>query len=330
MRIYEREQKPSKKKVYSRVDMENLDNQITTDVSQTESQAVVAYNTEGQVENVNEQLSEVILPSDNPVTDAEFFTVHSTVVYHISDFDGPIDLLLELVKSAKIRIEDIFISEVTKQYVEIIKATPREELDYEYAGEFITFAAELVYLKSLRTLPKDEDDAEDDEIDERRDFINKIKEYALIKEQAEKMRDMETINRFVREPVFSEKDYRVCLTNFSLPKLVEAFARVLANSERAVRDAIPKKVVKDRFSVNEQMNNIKELIYYHGSFDFEFLFEPDFDRGDIVITFLAVLELMKYGIITATQEEAFGKIILYKVEGHEDIAIGESEDGEYK
>ncbi|MBO5982999.1 MAG: segregation/condensation protein A, partial [Clostridia bacterium] len=177
--------------------MENLDNQITVEMSQADNEALVANNTEGQSEVAKEQITEVILPSDNPATDAEFFTVHSTVVYHISDFDGPIDLLLELVKTAKIRIEDIFISEVTKQYVEIIKATPREELDYEYAGEFITFAAELVYLKSLRTLPKDEDDAEEGEIDERRDFINKIKEYALIKEQAEKMRDMETINRFV-------------------------------------------------------------------------------------------------------------------------------------
>lgn len=304
--------------------MDNLENQITSDLSVTE-------NTEITTEvKTPEQKPQVILPSENPATDAEFFTVHSTVVYHISDFDGPIDLLLELVKSAKIRIEDIFISEVTKQYVEIIKATPREELDYEYAGEFITFAAELVYLKSLRTLPKEDEDEVDGVIDEREAFINKIKEYALLKEQAEKMRDMETINRFVREPVYSEKDYRVCLTNFSLPKLVEAFARVLANSERAVRDAIPKKVVKDRFSVHEQMTHIRELIYYHGSFDFEFLFEPDFDRGDIVITFLAVLELMKYGIIKAEQEEAFGKIILYKVEGNEETAIQESADGEYK
>lgn len=304
--------------------MDNLENQITSDLSVTE-------NTEITTEvKTPEQKPQVILPSENPATDAEFFTVHSTVVYHISDFDGPIDLLLELVKSAKIRIEDIFISEVTKQYVEIIKATPREELDYEYAGEFITFAAELVYLKSLRTLPKEDEDEDDGVIDEREAFINKIKEYALLKEQAEKMRDMETINRFVREPVYSEKDYRVCLTNFSLPKLVEAFARVLANSERAVRDAIPKKVVKDRFSVHEQMTHIRELIYYHGSFDFEFLFEPDFDRGDIVITFLAVLELMKYGIIKAEQEEAFGKIILYKVEGNEETAIQESADGEYK
>lgn len=301
--------------------MDNLENQITSDLSVTEITTEV---------ETPEQKPQVILPSENPATDAEFFTVHSTVVYHISDFDGPIDLLLELVKSAKIRIEDIFISEVTKQYVEIIKATPREELDYEYAGEFITFAAELVYLKSLRTLPKEDEDEDDGVIDEREAFINKIKEYALLKEQAEKMRDMETINRFVREPVYSDKDYRVCLTNFSLPKLVEAFARVLANSERAVRDAIPKKVVKDRFSVHEQMTHIRELIYYHGSFDFEFLFEPDFDRGDIVITFLAVLELMKYGIIKAEQEEAFGKIILYKVEGNEETAIQEGADGEYK
>ena len=304
--------------------MDNLENQITSDLSVTENTEITT-----EVETP-EQKPQVILPSENPATDAEFFTVHSTVVYHISDFDGPIDLLLELVKSAKIRIEDIFISEVTKQYVEIIKATPREELDYEYAGEFITFAAELVYLKSLRTLPKEDEDEEDGVIDEREAFINKIREYALLKEQAEKMRDMETINRFVREPVYSDKDYRVCLTNFSLPKLVEAFARVLANSERAVRDAIPKKVVKDRFSVHEQMTHIRELIYYHGSFDFEFLFEPDFDRGDIVITFLAVLELMKYGIIKAEQEKAFGKIILYKVEGNEETAIQESADGEYK
>ena len=304
--------------------MDNLENQITSDLSVTENTEITT-----EVETP-EQKPQVSLPSENPTTDAEFFTVHSTVVYHISDFDGPIDLLLELVKSAKIRIEDIFISEVTKQYVEIIKATPREELDYEYAGEFITFAAELVYLKSLRTLPKEDEDEDDGVIDEREAFINKIKEYALLKEQAEKMRDMETINRFVREPVYSDKDYRVCLTNFSLPKLVEAFARVLANSERVVRDAIPKKVVKDRFSVHEQMTHIRELIYYHGSFDFEFLFEPDFDRGDIVITFLAVLELMKYGIIKAEQEEAFGKIILYKVEGNEETAIQESADGEYK
>lgn len=267
-----------------------------------------------------------------PDTADRIFGIQSKYVYHLSDFDGPLDLLLELISRAKIRIEDIFVSEVTHQYVEIIKNTPREELDYEYAGEFITLAAELVYLKSKHTnslFEKDEEDLEDADV-EREEFIRKLQMYAIFKEQAERLRETETTNRFEREPVYTEKDYRVCLTDFSLAKLVEAFARVLANSERAVKEAVPKKVVKDRFSVHEQMVHIKELIAFHGAFDFEFLFEPDFDRGDIVITFLAVLELMKYGQIRAEQEEVFGKIMLYNVEGNEEALSAEgTADGEY-
>lgn len=267
--------------------------------------------------------------TDEPMTDEQFFSIRPKVVYKISDFEGPLDLLLELLKDAKINIEDIFISEVTHQYVEIIKNTPREELDYEYAGEFITLAAEMVYLKSIRTMPRfDDEDVLDDPELERDAFIRKVKEYALMREQAEKLKKMETINRFEREPVYTDKDYRVSLTNFSLPKLVEAFARVLANSERAVREAIPKKVVKDRFSVHDQMLHIRELLLNFGTYEFTALFEDDFDKGDIVITFLAVLELMKYGRIRAEQEEPFAPIMLYNVDGSE-VPIPEDTDGEY-
>lgn len=222
---------------------------------------------------------------------------------------------------------------MTRQYVEIIKNTPKEELDFEYAGEFITLAAELVYLKSLRTLPADDEDEEyvDDPELQRAALINKIKEYALMKEQSEKLRGMETINRFYRMPVYSEKDYRVCLTNFSLPKLVDAFARVLVNAEQRERSVIPKKVVQDRFSVADQMRHILELLTVYDSFTFSSLFEPDFDRNDIVTTFLAVLELLKYGRLRAEQEELFGEITLYAVEGADTtpVAFEEEEDGKY-
>lgn len=267
-----------------------------------------------------------------PSTADEAFSVRPPVVYHITEFDGPIDLLLELIHDAKIRIEDIFISEVTHQYVEIIKNTPKEELDYEYAGEFITLAAELVYLKSIRTLPKEEEEeiTPDDPEYEREEFIRKIKEYALMKEQAERLRETETINRFVREPVFTDKDYRVCLTNFSLSKLVEAFAHVLANSKQADLDKMPKTVMKERFSVQDQMKHIYQLIALYGSFNFKFLFEPDFEREDIVTTFLAVLELMKYGKLRAEQEEVFGDIMLFGVDdGGAELNLAEDTDGEY-
>lgn len=264
--------------------------------------------------------------------EGDFVIAKPEIVYHLSDFDGPIPLLYELIKSAKIAIEDIFISEVTSQYVAIIRNTPKEELDFDYAGEFITMAAELVYLKSIRTLPKeDEEITEDDPEYERQLLINKIKEYALLVEQSSKLREIETINRFYRPPTYTDKDYRVALVNFSLPKLVEAFAKVLANAQIQSQEIIPKKVVMDRFSVHDQMENIRLMISVRKQMKFTDIFEPDYDKSDIVTTFLAVLELLKYGRIRAEQEEIFGEITIFAVEGTEDapLVFEEDDDGKY-
>jgi len=282
-----------------------------------------------------EEIEQLSLDSnDNNVDVPDFLVDVPKIVYHISDFDGPIELLYQLIKDAEIRIEDIFISEVTGQYVEIIRSTSKEELDYDYAAEFITMAAELIYLKSDKTLPRVADGDEDGGYgtdDEREDLIRKIKEYALLKEESEKLREIETINRFYREPTYTEKDYRVALINFSLPKLMEAFAGVLVRSEVIEKENIPKKVLKEKFSVHDQMVNIRSIMADRKTIDFTELFESDYDRSDIVTTFLAVLELLKYGIITAEQDETFGKITIYAVEGSEntEISFEEGEDGKY-
>ncbi len=279
----------------------------------------------------DETQTEPIEVSEPEVIDGEFLLAKPEIVYHLEDFDGPIDLLLTLIKAAKIAIEDIFISDVTSQYVEIIKNTPKDELDFDYAGEFITMAAELVYLKSVRTLPREDEEEGGDDIDERQLLINKIKEYALLKEKSLKLQEMETINRFYRAPVFTDKDYRVALINFSLPKLVAAYAQVLANAERRGQEIIPKKVVKDRFSVHDQMEHIRQIIAIEHEMQFTDLFEPDYDKSDIVTTFLAVLELLKYGRLRAKQDEVFGAITIYSVEGTEDVPIEfeENDDGKY-
>ena len=269
------------------------------------------------------------------MSDSEFLAGGKPVIhYHLSDYDGPIDLLLELITKAKIDIEDIFVSDITRQYVEIITNLPKEEMDYEYAGEFITMAAKLVYLKSLCILPREEDDDDEFAFDaeaERQELLRKIKAFQLIKQEAEKLRERETINRFYRMPTYSEKDYRVVLTNFSLPKLVEAFARVMINADRRQASVIPKKVVKDRFSVADQMNHILEVLRYEKEFSFVSLFEPDFDNSDIVTTSPAVLELMKYGRLHAEQDAISGDIRLFAVDGAEDAPLDfkEDEDGKY-
>lgn len=309
------------------------------ELQQTEEN--VLQTTDGDVKNQSESENAQNTPAQTVANaeivepeaiEGDFVVAKPEIVYHLSDFDGPIPLLYELIKSAKIAIEDIFISEVTSQYVEIIRNTPKEELDFDYAGEFITMAAELVYLKSIRTLPKDDEEiTEDDPEYERQLLINKIKEYALLVEQSEKLREIETINRFYRAPVFTDKDYRVALVNFSLPKLVDAFARVLANAAIHEQEIIPKKVVKDRFSVHEQMENIRLMISVRKQMKFTDLFEPDYDKSDIVTTFLAVLELLKYGRLRAEQEEVFGEITIFAVEGTEDVPIDfeEGDDGKY-
>lgn len=265
----------------------------------------------------------------------DFLIVKPEIKFKIKDYDGPIGLLYDLIKKAEIPIEEVFISDITSQYIQILKETPNEELDYDFAGEFIVMAAELVYIKSLSVLPPAEDEYADEEYfdveEEKQRLINKIKEYALMKEQSEKLREVETINRFYRSPTYTEKDYRVALVNFSLPRLVEAFARVLVTADTREQSIIPKKVMKDRFSVHEQMENICSIIAIRREMDFADLFESDYDKSDIVTTFLAVLELLKYGRLHAKQEEMFGEIIIYAVEGTENMPIvfEEGDDGKY-
>jgi len=261
--------------------------------------------------------------------DGEFIFERPEIRYHLPDFDGPFDLLYALIKSSNINIEDIFISDITAQYVEIVTHQTKDEIDYEYAGEFITLAAELIYLKSIRTLPKDDEEiSPDDPAWEREQFIKKMKEFALLKEQSNKLKEIETLNRFYREPTYTDKDYRVALINFSLPKLCEAFAKILASAERRGQEIIPKKVEKERFSVNDQMINIRSTIKVFHEMKFTELFEADYGKLDIVTTFLAVLELLKYGIITATQDEVFGEITIFEVEGADDVYFN-IEENEY-
>ncbi len=269
-------------------------------------------------------MPEIIEPS---LDEKEIFNESPTIVYHIADFDGPLDMLVTMIHDQKIAIEDLFISEITSQYVEIIKNTPKEELDYDYAGDFITMAAELLYLKSIKTLPKDEE--ENSEPDERDLFILKVKEYQLMKEQAEKMRLLETTNRFYRPPEYDEKDYRVALVNFNLEKLMEAYARIVVRADVAQKEKIPKKVVREKFSVSEQIAHIESVAREKKEFTFTSLFEPDYDRNDIVTTFLAILELLSYQKLNVKQEELFGEIVLTYVEQSADVIVDCKEE-DYK
>lgn len=251
--------------------------------------------------------------------------------YGLSIYDGPLDLLLYLVRRNKIEIEDIFVSDITQQYLDIIG--PIEdwtEEEIEYAGEFITMAAELIEIKSKLLIPTENVDETPDDLPER-DLYRRLEELKMFKMQAEKLQGLETINRFFREPVFSEDDYRLAIKDFDLDKLIDAYAKM---TYRAVQQELrlePKTIQKERFSIDNRMHHTCEVLIEQKKTSYFSLIEKDFNKIDAINTFLATLELMKKQQISAHQEEKFKDIEITVKEGVETPLVNSEEklDGQY-
>ena len=251
--------------------------------------------------------------------------------YDLSIYDGPLDLLLYLVRRNKIEIEDIFVSDITQQYLDIIgpiEDWTEEEIDY--AGEFITMAAELIEIKSKLLIPTENVDETPDDLPER-DLYRRLEELKMFKMQAEKLQELETINRFFREPVFSEDDYRLAIKDFDLDKLIDAYAKM---TYRAVQQELrlePKTIQKERFSIDNRMHHICEVLIEQKKTSYFSLIEKDFNKIDAINTFLATLELMKKQQISAHQEEKFKDIEITVKEGVETPLVNSEEklDGQY-
>lgn len=251
--------------------------------------------------------------------------------YDLSIYDGPLDLLLYLVRRNKIEIEDIFVSDITQQYLDIIG--PIEdwtEDEIEYAGEFITMAAELIEIKSKLLIPTENVDETPDDLPER-DLYRRLEELKMFKMQAEKLQGLETVNRFFREPVFSEDDYRLAIKDFDLDKLIDAYAKM---TYRAVQQELrlePKTIQKERFSIDNRMHHICEVLIEQKKTSYFSLIEEDFNKIDAINTFLATLELMKKQQISAHQEEKFKDIEITVKEGVETPLVNSEEklDGQY-
>ena len=248
-------------------------------------------------------------------TDEDFITGRKNYVFFLSPFDGPLDLLLFMLKNKKLDIDELFVSDITKQYLEIISKVEKfDEAELAYAGEFLTTASELIYIKSVHILPT-EDDASIEAEEAQKSIIDRLKEYEMFKTMSQRIKELETTNRFYREPVYTDEDYRLSIKNFSMDKLLDAYARLIDRLNRREADIEPKKVMKERFSVSNRISYIAQRIFSEKKLDLFSLFDEDFTRLEIVNTFLALLELVKRQVIKTTQDDTFGDIYLELAEG---------------
>lgn len=230
--------------------------------------------------------------------------------FKLDNFEGPLDLLLHLIKEAKMDIADVKLAEITEQYLEYMQGL--DELDMDKASEFITVAATLIEIKSKSLLPKPEPEAPADEMDEEKLLLQRLKEYQLFKEASQDLHSIENLGKLYKAPDKNVGAPRFVLKDMVLDKLLDAFANILARAEEKVEKQEPKKIQKDRFTVAEKIISIKNLIREHKHLKFSELFEEEQTKSELINIFMAVLELLKLQIIKVVQPAIFAEIEIFE------------------
>jgi len=231
--------------------------------------------------------------------------------FKLSSFEGPLDLLLHMIKAAKIEIKDIFVSKITEQYLEIMQDLT--SLDLTSASEFIEMAAYLIEIKSKAILPKPEDEAAATD-DPQRELIHRLEEFKLFKEATESLQPLEAVDKFYREPDKSLNKGNFVLGDMTMDGLVNALSKMLTNLERRAIVMASRNIVLDRFSVSEKIGHIKDYLIFRKTAKFTDLFEEDYTKSEIITTFQSLLELLKAQDIKVVQEETYGEINITLVE----------------
>ena len=239
--------------------------------------------------------------------------------FRLETFEGPLDLLLHLLEKNKMDIYDIQISTITDQYMESIS---RMGKDADVMSEFLVMAATLLDIKARMLLPRQEDEAGDEE-DPRSELVQQLLEYKLYKYMSFELRDKELIasKTLYRQPDIPEEvqnytapiDLDIFLKDVTLARLKAVFDDVIRRSKEKLNEEAARygRIHREPVSLPDKLNYIRRYTARHREFSFRKLIEQQVSRENIVVTFLAVLELMKNGQLVAVQSGNDSDILMY-------------------
>ncbi len=264
---------------------------------------------ENESENPDSQLdmsNPVALVLGQPYSDApkDLYIPPDALEVFLETFEGPLDLLLYLIKRQNLDILDIQVSVITTQYMQYIAVM--EMMRIELAAEYLVMAAMLTEIKSRLLLPRPEEDAEED--DPRAELIRRLQAYEQFKKAAE---DIDALSRMERDvfeagaglPVLEN---RQPLPDITLEEMLNAFKGVVMRASLHQRHNI----VREALSVRERMSSLLLLLKEHGEIEFLSLFKIEEGRAGCVVSFLAMLELCKESMLEIVQEKPFAPIFL--------------------
>ena len=218
-------------------------------------------------------------------------------------FEGPLDLLLYLIRRQNIDILDIPIAEITRQYVEYIELM--KELQLELAGEYLLMAAMLAEIKSRMLLPRPEVQEEEEE-DPRAELVRRLQEYERFKKAAEDLNELPRLERDVQVAVIPapERQVTVKLPDVTMKELLLAFHDVLKRAELFSNLHLQ----REPLSVRQRMSEILSRVRASNFSPFADLFDPKEGRMGVAVTFLAILELMREALIEVVQAESYAPL----------------------
>lgn len=227
-------------------------------------------------------------------------------------FEGPLDLLLYLIKKDEITIYDVSIERITKQYLEYMDTF--KMLNVELASEFIVMAANLMYIKSRELLPQTQQppDEEADEEDPRWELIRQLVEYKKFKDAAQflGLQEVRADEFFATSPEPPDLTAAPPVAGeVGIFDLIRAFQKVLKRFENTTDI---REIVSDRFTVADKIENLLQIIEVGTRVRFDTLFSDAASRVEVIVTFLAVLELMKLNHLQVEQERMLGEIVVIR------------------
>lgn len=264
----------------------------------------------------SQQPEEVLANSDLELQKVEEST-DSAIKYKLQDFEGPLDLLLHLIKEKKMDIMEVQLSEITDQYLCYIHNL--KETDMELATEFLVMATRLMEIKSFKMLPVEPIEDDEEPIDPELELKMQLQEYQLFKEASESLHNIENVNRFYKAPDKSVGDPRIVFNQFNLEKMLDAFAVILMRAEDKQNPEASKKISKDRWTVAEKLSFLKGVLKENKEINFFSLFDANYSKLEIITVFLAVLELLKFQYAEVVQADKYEDILIRAKQRDEDV-----------
>ena len=251
------------------------------------------------------------------------------VTYKLDMFEGPLDVLLHLIDKDKINIYDIPIAQITEQYLDYMHRMP--ERDLNTMSDFLVMAATLLDIKAKMLLPKEIDPETGDEIDPRAELVERLIEHRKYKMMARELADLEidAQRHLFKTPTVPKEvskyeppvDLDSLLADVNLAKLQEIFSQVMKRKDDRIDPQRSKfgTIQKEKFSVEDKLKSMSEYINTHKQFSFRNLLEKQHTKTEVVVTFLAILELTKIGRLQLKQDNLSDDV---------EIEVVESENGE--